>query len=365
MAAEQLSSFCSQLSINEGEQSKVVLTKEWLEEDDEGAPVFFLIGKLFSKRRANLEGMRTALFNAWSLDSEADCLLAVDMRKAHGKVSKKYSAKLKAGSPRPKSNRFEGGEGLAQLSYSASNSRRPFRHHVDSMVLRGKQVARAIFPDDSSCEVLSRNPERAVPQHLEGGNPVGLRPRNVERPVGLVAGSGEEGSRFEADIQELYGDLGVTAALEEAHPPAGFQDSVANCKGKAKVAAGFQGDSSTDSSSPLYYGGSYGHHQFFRNGTLRGQQSSGSVSHHSIPGLGRQLQRGMCAGIDRPNGGLDGANMVMDRGGTDGPYEGSLRAGLGPDLMGLVKGLGRDYQTIRSLVGLEILQAEAGARCWS
>ncbi|OMP01222.1 hypothetical protein COLO4_12052 [Corchorus olitorius] len=69
MAAEQLSSFCSQLSINEGEQSKVVLTKEWLEEDDEGAPVFFFIGKLFSKRRANLEGMRTALFNAWSLDS--------------------------------------------------------------------------------------------------------------------------------------------------------------------------------------------------------------------------------------------------------------------------------------------------------
>ncbi|OMO51701.1 Zinc knuckle CX2CX4HX4C [Corchorus olitorius] len=375
MAAEQLSSFCSKLSINEGEQSNVVLTKEWLEEGDEAAPVFFLIGKLFSKKRANIEGMRTALFNAWSLDSglvikevadkeydgiekpevlvfdtcpfwvriyellpimmtekvgaavagaasrvlevdhqwgkylrvrilvdltkplldkttvsspygeievefcyedmpdfcftcgmldhvsENDCLVATEMRKTLGSVTKKFSTKMKVGSPRPKSSRFDGGEGsFEQLSFSATNSRRPFRHHVDNMVLRGRPVARAIFADDVSCEILSHNPGQVAPQKVGGSFSVNPNPRNNGRSVEQITGSGEEGSRFEEEINELYRDLNIPNNMEAVEGSHEVRDAAVKAsKGKAKqLPSEINGDSSTDSSAPINYGGRSG-----------------------------------------------------------------------------------------------------------
>ncbi|OMO89468.1 hypothetical protein COLO4_19745 [Corchorus olitorius] len=458
MAVEQLSSFCSKLSINEGEQSKVVITKEWLEESDDGMPVYFLIGKLFAKKRANLEGMRTTLFNAWGLEtglvvkemadkvylfsfeeesdrhrvlvnqpwhfnrnllalkgydgvekpetiifytcpfwiriyellpimmtekigaavagaagkvleidhqwgkflrvrvlvdllqpimdktevtspygeieaefcyedmpdfcficgmfdhvSEGDCLLAVEMRKSQGFVTKKYSAKLKTGSPRPKSSRFDGGEGVirvggsgsrrssplsvtssvrgggggsAQLAYSASSNRRPFRNHVDSLVLRGKQAARAIISDDVSCEILSHNPGRVVPPNGGGGNPVSVGPRSGERSVWLVATRGEEGSRFQEEVNELYGGLGLSANGVPANSDMRFRESVIAYKEKAKALAENQGNSSTESSASFGCGRLLGQQQVFRNGIMLGQQRSGSISSPAIPGIG-------------------------------------------------------------------------------
>ncbi|OMO72810.1 hypothetical protein COLO4_27452 [Corchorus olitorius] len=66
--ASTLSNLCSQLSLQEGEQPRVVIAGDLLEEGDGAQLPYFLIGKLFTKRRANLEGMRTTLFNAWKLE---------------------------------------------------------------------------------------------------------------------------------------------------------------------------------------------------------------------------------------------------------------------------------------------------------
>ncbi|OMO55224.1 hypothetical protein COLO4_36117 [Corchorus olitorius] len=99
------------------------------------------------------------------------------------------------------------------------------------MILRGRQVGSAIVFDDSSCEILSRNPRTVA---VEGGVLVtnGLRIR--EGLVGVVARSGEEGSRFEAEIRELYGDLGLPDSMGMANQNPKLRDSVTAIKGKAK-----------------------------------------------------------------------------------------------------------------------------------
>ncbi|OMO80722.1 reverse transcriptase [Corchorus capsularis] len=420
MADEQLSSFCSKLSINEGEQSKVVITQEWLEEGDEGALVFFLIRKLFSKRPANVEGMRTALFNAWGLESglvikevaekvylfnseeesdrdrvlvriyellpimmtekigaavagkagkvmeidhqwgkflrENDCQLAVDMRTKQGFVTRRFSPNIRARSPRPKSNRFDvaessfksggsssrrssplsvtsgtrgargGGGGSAQLSFSAINSRGHVRRHVDSMLLRGRPVARAIFPEETSCKILSRNPG-VVPPNMGGGNSVNGGPRVVGGSTGVVARSEAEGSWFEEEIRELYGDLGLPNSMGMVNPNGEVQGSVGVFKGKGKqIQAELQGDSSTDSSAPLINGVTRGQQQTLHYGVLGGQPFGESVSTPSIPGL---------SGRGVINGHVEGA-IRSDLRGCD---PGTLRASLGPDLMGLLSNL--------------------------
>ncbi|OMO74349.1 putative nuclease protein [Corchorus olitorius] len=150
---------------------------------------------------------------------------------------------LKAGSPRPKSSRFDNGEGScrsssvsrrlnplsvtaagrgggsAQLSFSASNSRRNLRRHVDSMILRGRQAGRAIVTDDGSCEILSRNPRVVAPSIVEGGGQSVMNGSRIrEGSGGVVTRSGEEGSAFEAEIRELYGDLGIPGSMGLTNP---------------------------------------------------------------------------------------------------------------------------------------------------
>ncbi|OMP00278.1 hypothetical protein COLO4_12789 [Corchorus olitorius] len=202
-----LSSFCLKLSINEGEQSKVIITKEWLEEGDEAGPVYFLIGSI-SRRQSPLSIT------------------------AAGR-----------------------GGGSAQLSFSASNSCQNFRRHVDSIVLRGRQAGKAIVSNDSSCEILSHNPRIVAQPTGEGGLLVMNGPRIRGGSVGVVGRSGEEGSRFEAELRELYGDLGLPDSMGMANQFPHLRESVTTIKGKTKqIDAENQGRSSTESSTPLNFG---------------------------------------------------------------------------------------------------------------
>ncbi|OMO99985.1 hypothetical protein COLO4_12995 [Corchorus olitorius] len=113
--------------------------------------------------------------------SENECPTAIQMRLNHGAVIKRYSIRIKAESPRFKTKRFEGNDGsfrlggfgsrrqpplsahsgsarqsmgggrAAQLSSTVGDSRRHIRQHVDSLILRGKQVAQALASDAVSC----------------------------------------------------------------------------------------------------------------------------------------------------------------------------------------------------------------------
>ncbi|OMP06346.1 hypothetical protein COLO4_08180 [Corchorus olitorius] len=178
------------------------------------------------------------------------------------------------------------------------------------MVLRGRQVGKPIVSDDSSCEILSHNPRSVAQPTGEGGISVMQGPRISGGFVGVVARSGEEGSRFEAEIRELYGDLGLPDSMGRDNQLHHLRESVATIKGKAKqVVAENQGWSSTESSTPFNFGFEGGsQQQNLRGGVNNGQPISHSVSSPSIPGL-------------------------------DGPSNGVLRIGRGPDLMGLVNGL--------------------------
>ncbi|OMO96545.1 hypothetical protein CCACVL1_04904 [Corchorus capsularis] len=242
-AAAELSNLCSNLSLQEADRPKVIISKDLIEEGDSGAVFFSLIGKLLTKRKANLEGMRTTLFNAWKLEMglivkelgdklymfqfeddaerdrvlvtqswhfnrillvlkeydgverpeevwaaveellgpvleiddqhENDCLVATEMRLRQGFVTKRYTTRIKAESLRFESSSLEGGGGrLIQQSLTVGDNQRSSRPHVDSMLLRGKQVAHALFSEDDSCEVLSRMPEKEGPKIVEQGETV-------------------------------------------------------------------------------------------------------------------------------------------------------------------------------------------------
>ncbi|OMO91868.1 hypothetical protein COLO4_18055 [Corchorus olitorius] len=223
------------------------------------------------------------------------------------------------------------GGGSAQLSLLASNSRRQVRRHVDSLVLRGKQVARAMASDDNSCEVLSRNPRGVIPPSVGGGISVGMEPRNVE--VEVVARSGEEGSRFEEEINQLYGDLGVPENVGVVAPNIEHRDPTVAAKGNGKqVVTGFQGDNSAIVTAPFNQGGNSGKQQYLRDGGCHGQHLSASISTQPIPGLSGPRANAMRIG-------LSGQTEDMMRAGYSGSNAGSIRVGQGPDLMGLVNGL--------------------------
>ncbi|OMO54874.1 reverse transcriptase [Corchorus capsularis] len=169
--------------------------------------------------------------------SENDCLLATEMRKTQGSVTKKYTARIKPESPWFKSARFGDGDGSFRLgcmgsrqssplsissgvpmppgregrstqqSPSVGSQGRRFRNHVDSMLLRGRSVARPLFPGEVSCEVISRLPEN------NGGPVAGEVERSVERMVESVT---QRGGLVESSADELYGDLNLSARIGEA-----------------------------------------------------------------------------------------------------------------------------------------------------
>ncbi|OMO70970.1 hypothetical protein COLO4_28424 [Corchorus olitorius] len=80
-------------------------------------------------------------------------------------------------------------------------------------------------------------------------------PRIRDGSVGVVTRSGEEGSRFEAEIRELYGDLGLPDSMGMVYPNPLLRDSVTAAKGIAKqISADNQGPSSRESSAPFHFG---------------------------------------------------------------------------------------------------------------
>ncbi|OMP08440.1 hypothetical protein COLO4_06478 [Corchorus olitorius] len=66
--AGTLSNLCSKLSLKEGEEDTVVIANELLDgaEGEEG--LHGLVGKLYTKKHPNMEGLRNAFIQAWKLD---------------------------------------------------------------------------------------------------------------------------------------------------------------------------------------------------------------------------------------------------------------------------------------------------------
>ncbi|OMP07719.1 hypothetical protein COLO4_07107 [Corchorus olitorius] len=120
---------------------------------------------------------------------------------------------------------------------------------------------------------------------------------------------GEKGSRFEEEVRELYGDLGIPISMGAVNPTVAAREAVYAAKGKARqLQAENQGPSSTDSTASIPFGIRLEQQLNYRGEDLRGQQISNPISSPSIPGL-------------------NGQNV------------GGLRVRSGPDLMGLVSGI--------------------------
>ncbi|OMO52435.1 reverse transcriptase [Corchorus capsularis] len=118
------------------EENRVVIADaDWLDGTEEGAPRFHLLGKLFSKRRANVEGF----------GNQMDCPIGIEQIKTHGQMIRKYSDYLRAETPDIKPRHFH----TAISSLKSGGVR-------DSLVQRGRAVARAIAGDDEVGEVASR-----------------------------------------------------------------------------------------------------------------------------------------------------------------------------------------------------------------
>ncbi|OMO72803.1 hypothetical protein CCACVL1_17582 [Corchorus capsularis] len=175
----------------------------------------------------------------------------------------------------------------AQQSLSVGNSRRHDRNHVDSLVLRGKQVARALLLDGTSCEVISCFPGKDIEQ-----DPV------VEESVGAVEKIVEVAANFAKEVDELYGDLGLSASNGV------FKETVVGREhDKRQVNPHFRGGlveakhsaySTTDNS--------FGSRELWNNPKLLRQlvAGSGACSHPSILGIGQSNW-----GLDRGGLGLD------------------------------------------------------------
>ncbi|OMO77405.1 hypothetical protein COLO4_25208 [Corchorus olitorius] len=64
--AETITNLCGKLSLMDDEATKVVIDKDWIEGGVENEWLC-LIGKAYSPKSLNLNGMRTAFCNAWNL----------------------------------------------------------------------------------------------------------------------------------------------------------------------------------------------------------------------------------------------------------------------------------------------------------
>ncbi|OMO96530.1 hypothetical protein COLO4_15219 [Corchorus olitorius] len=152
--------------------------------------------------------------------SENECPTAIEMRFNNGVVLKRYSIRIKVESPKFKTKRLEGNDGsfrfgssgsgrqsplsarsgpvrqsmgggrAAQMSSLVGDSRRHIRQHVNSLIVRGKQVAQALVSDVVSCEVISRIPGRIVEQ-----NPV------VEKSAEAVEKIVEAAANFAKEVE--------------------------------------------------------------------------------------------------------------------------------------------------------------------
>ncbi|OMO64323.1 Zinc knuckle CX2CX4HX4C [Corchorus olitorius] len=229
--ASSLSNLCSQLSLQEGEQPRVIIADDLLEEDKIGAAVGGVIGpalefdhqwggfirirvlvdvtkplvdgSVVSSRYGDMEvefryeDMPDICLVCGQFDhlSENDCPIAIEMRLNHGVVIKRYSIRSKAESPRFKAKRFEGNDGSFRLGGSGSRRQPPLsaRSGPSRQSMGGEHAV--------SCEVISRIPGRVVEQ-----NPL------VEKSTGAIEKIVEAATNFAKEVDELYGDLGLPAS---------------------------------------------------------------------------------------------------------------------------------------------------------
>ncbi|OMO83019.1 hypothetical protein COLO4_22743 [Corchorus olitorius] len=174
-------------------------------------------------------------------------------------------------------NLIRGGSSHRQ-SFSV-DSRRHVRQHVDSMVLRMRQVARALFTDDPSCEILSQFPGRVVARSEEQATAGG----DVQKVLEVAV-------NFAKVVDALYGDLGLSvnsgAVGKGADHGEKAQASEAAIQQRNHQYRGKYLDVSGDSTTQNSYGGR----------ELQGRQLnyrtaanlSASNSNRSISGIGQK-----------------------------------------------------------------------------
>ncbi|OMO77990.1 hypothetical protein CCACVL1_14715 [Corchorus capsularis] len=167
---------------------------------------------------------------------ETDCPVVVVMRQSQGRVVKKYSRRLKAETLNLRSTRGPSSESsqgshrrgalgpsvLPVLRARMADNCVPnrddaiksttgigvdFRNHVDSMLLRGKQVARAVTYEEASCEIISRMEARNVEQvpHLQG---------NQEKVGNVEGDKAVNRGLMEGDVEESSGETPSTVAAK-------------------------------------------------------------------------------------------------------------------------------------------------------
>ncbi|OMP11560.1 reverse transcriptase [Corchorus capsularis] len=215
-----LSNMCSKLSLQgDGGDTVVVKDQDWLGGNEGGLAWFHLIGRLFSKRKANVDGLRTAMLLAWRLEGafmvkeagdnlftfqfedeverdrilvtrpwcfngpcwvcgrlvhlDTDCPVGVIMFKTQGCIEKHFNDSLRAEIPDAKPRQM-GSVPRSQVGFSASMAgkgvsrqqqtstasglgrARAFRNHIDNMLLRGRRAARGEDGGEVSCEIISK-----------------------------------------------------------------------------------------------------------------------------------------------------------------------------------------------------------------
>ncbi|OMP03956.1 SfiI-subtelomeric related protein family member [Corchorus olitorius] len=124
------------------------------------------------------------------------------MRKANERVVKKYSRSLKAESFNARTGRSPGSEGSPLRGGGVA-----FRNHVDSMVLRGKPVARALTYDEQSCEIISRFEGRVAGKTplFQGGGSSDNKRRDGRLAGGYgVLGNARNGEAAEGSQMRQY-----------------------------------------------------------------------------------------------------------------------------------------------------------------
>ncbi|OMP05740.1 RNA-dependent RNA polymerase [Corchorus olitorius] len=139
----------------------------------------------------------------------------------------------------------------SQHSLSVGDSRGNSRPHVDIMVVRCKQVARALFSRDDSCEILSRMSAKEGPCFAEQGESIGV----VEKRVDSVAKREESTTSFTDEADELYRDLGLPLEPSQVESGIGPSNLGYGVKTQNQVTSGlFHGVNNMAASAPFVFG---------------------------------------------------------------------------------------------------------------
>ncbi|OMO88914.1 hypothetical protein CCACVL1_08111 [Corchorus capsularis] len=164
--AETLSNYCSKIFLQEDvqedaatgeEQTKIVLPEELFEEPDGDSPKFLLIGKIFTKRVIDVEGLQNVMFQAWKVELGLQIRMVGDkiyLFKFGDKQERDWVMRADARAREDSSSWVTGRNG-------------GLRNHVDSMVVRERAVARALMVAEEAQEVGAVGKARMGEQNSE------------------------------------------------------------------------------------------------------------------------------------------------------------------------------------------------------